>query len=47
MLEKQNVQVVEVRELTDGVWDGPELVVGEPPVRKENERSESKGAEAR
>ncbi len=43
MLEKQNVQVVEVRELTDGPRDGLELVVVEVPV-KEKETGEPKGA---
>jgi hypothetical protein len=39
----ENEQLLEVRELTDGLWDGLELVVGEAPVKKkENERVSQK-----
>jgi hypothetical protein len=41
MVEYQNVQQFEVRELTDGVWDGLELVVVEVPVKKR--KKERKG----
>jgi hypothetical protein len=34
MIEQQNVQISEVRELNDGLRDGLELVVVEVPVIK-------------
>jgi hypothetical protein len=41
-----NVQLLEVRELTDGLWDGLELVVVEGPVKKRQREGEPKGADA-
>jgi hypothetical protein len=41
MIEQQNVQLLEVRELTDGLWDGRELVVVEAPVKKKEKVSQN------
>jgi hypothetical protein len=38
MVEYQNVQVSEVGELADGLWDELELVVVEVPVKKKKRR---------
>jgi hypothetical protein len=37
---------LEVRELTDGLWDGLELVVVEQSVNKKQRKGEPKGADA-